>query len=406
MPKFSYLAKDASGGNIREVVDMASTQEVISSLHERKLIPLSVTPLSARVIFKERKEKGARKGRLKVGEIAIFFRQLSTMLRAGVNIIDALDDLSEGIGNLALQEVLKQVKQDISRGDSFSVALAKHPRAFSTLTVSMVEAGEASGNLDMVLGDLATYLEDEMALRRKVKAATSYPIFISAFFGGAIIFVTFFLLPRFKDIFAEMGVDLPIFTRVVMGISSFMLRNIHFGLGLVIVFVFFFIAYKRTPRGGYHLDRLKLKIPLAGKFLVKVALGRFSQTLSTLQRGGVSILTSLEIAGRTSGNIYLNRSIEVVHRGLIKGGLVSEGMAKNVIFPRMMVRMVIVGEETGRMEEMLDRVYEFYREEVETTIAMMSTIIEPLLIIVLGLIVGVTVLAIYLPIFHMAAVTH
>lgn len=404
MPQFSYLAKNVSGGNVREVVNMTSVQEVISSLHERKLIPISVTPLSARVIFKERKERGVRKGRLQAGDIAILFRQLSTMLRAGVNIINILDDMSEGVSSLALQEILVQVKRSIHQGDSLSVALAKHPKAFSSLVVSMVEAGEASGNLDTVLGDLAIYLESEMSLRRKVKAATSYPLFIGVFFMGAITFVTFFLLPRFRDIFAEMGVDLPIFTRVVMGISSFLLQNILYGLGLVVVLIFLFISYKRTPGGSYQLDRLKLKIPLAGKFLHKVALGRFSQTLSTLQRGGVSILSSLEIAGRTSGNIYFSRAIKAVHQGLIKGGLVSEGLAKNVVFPRMMVRMVMVGEETGSMEEMLGRVHEFYREEVEAAIATMSAVIEPLLIVIMGVIVGVTVLAIYLPIFQMAAV--
>ncbi len=406
MPKFSYLAKDVAGGNIREVVDMASAGEVISSLRERGLIPLSVTPLSARTIFKERKDRPGKGGRLKAGAIAIFFRQLATMLRAGVNLIDAIDDLSEGMENLSLQSILHQVKEDISRGNSLSGALAKHPKAFSTLAISLVEAGEESGSMDTVLSDLATYMENEIALRRKVKAATSYPIFVSVFFLGAIAFVVFFLLPKFKEIFSSMKVQLPLFTRIVMGVNSFLLRNIPWGLGIAVIFIALFVAYQRTPSGRYNLDRLKLKVPVFGTFLQKVALGRFSQTLSTLQRGGVSILTALEIAGRTSGNLFINRSIEVVHRGLVQGGLVSEGMAKNVIFPRMMVRMVIVGEETGRMDEMLDRIYEFYRDEVDAAIAVMSAVIEPLLMIILGMIVGTTVLAIYLPIFKLAGAIH
>ena len=402
MPKFSYLAKDASGGNIRELVDMASAGEVISSLHSRGLIPISVTPVSARTIFKERKERPRKGGRIKARDIAAFFRQLSVMLSAGVNLIDSIDDLSEGEGNLSLQMILQQVKKDISRGDSLSEALSKHRKVFPFLTISMVKAGEKSGNLDAVLSDLSTYLENNLALRRKVKSATSYPLFISFFFLGAITFVTFFLLPRFQDIFSEMEVDLPLFTRVVLGASSLALRNLPWGLGIAVVLIVSLLAYTRTAAGHYHLDHFKLKIPLLGKFLQKVALGRFSQTLSTLQRGGVPILSSLEIAGNTSGNLFLNRAIEAVHRGLIKGGLVSEGLAKNVIFPKMMVRMVIVGEETGKMEEMLNRVYEAYRDEVEAAIASMSAIIEPILIVIMGVIVGVTVLAIYLPIFKIA----
>ncbi|MBT9132564.1 MAG: Type II secretion system protein F [Firmicutes bacterium] len=401
MPRFSYIAKDTSGGNFHEVVDMASVGEVISSLRRRGLIPLSITPVSARTIFKER--KGEQKGgRLRAGDIAAFFRQLSTMLGAGVSLADAVDDLSEGVGNIALQRILQEVKKDISRGDSFSRALSKHQKVFSFLTTSMVNAGEESGNLDGVLADLSTYLENEMALRRKIKSATSYPIFIGFFFLGATAFVTFFLLPRFRAIFAEMGVDLPLFTRIVLGISSFLVSNIIWGCGIVVLIIIFFVVYSRTSAGHYNLDYLKLKIPFVGKFLQQVALGRFSQTLSTLQRGGIPILTSLEIAGHTSGNLFLTRAIEAVHRGLVKGGMVSEGLAKNVIFPRMMVRMVMVGEETGKMEEMLDRVHKAYQDEVESAITSMSAIIEPLLIVILGAIVGVTVLAIYLPIFRIA----
>ncbi|HOM27681.1 MAG TPA: type II secretion system F family protein, partial [bacterium] len=346
--------------------------------------------------------KPKKRGRVSLGEIAIFSRQLATMLDAGVPIIDAISDLKEQTINKYFAYALENIRKDIQTGSNFSSAISKYPNIFSPLYVALVKSGEESGNLVGVMTELSSYIEDQIILLRKLRQALSYPAVIFLFFIGVISFVFLFLIPKFQSIFSSFGAKLPGLTLIVFKISGLFLKFLPFILIFLVLFGIFLFFYRNTKSGRYWIDSVKLKFPLIGKLVIKISLSRFSRSLSTLLSGGVSINSALEIVAATSGNIIIEDIVKKIRKGVIEGKVLNEEMKKYKIFPPILVRMVRVGEETGRLEDMLNRVSKFFRDEVDATVNILTSIIEPILIIGLGIIVGIVVLAIYLPIFKLA----
>ncbi|MCM8815064.1 MAG: type II secretion system F family protein [Candidatus Omnitrophica bacterium] len=349
------------------------------------------------------KKKAPGKGKVSLPEMALFSRQLATMLEAGISIIDAIGDLASQTQNKYFSYVLSDIAGEIREGASFSTALSKHPKVFSQLYVALVLSGEESGNLVEVLKDLSSELEDQLTLLRKVRQAVSYPVVILIFFVAVVAFVFLYLVPKFQEIFESFGAQLPLFTKIILQISRFSLKFFPFLLLGIILFAIFFQFYRKTPDGRKKIDTIKLRLPVFGDLFLKVSLSRFSRSLATLLQGGVSIIAALDIVARTTGNAILEEYIRRVKGGVTKGELLGNEMKKYRIFPVMMVRMVTVGEETGRTDDMLNRISKFFRDEVDVTLNVLSSILEPVLIIGLGVIVGTVVLAIYLPIFKLAA---
>jgi len=401
MAKYRYIARDNSGRRIEGVIEASSDIAVISRLRTQNLFPVEVFEVTRKYI-QSKKEKNFFIKKVNLKELAIFTRQMSVMLSSGVPIIETLDDLSSQTSNKYFSSVLQSIKKSISQGSSFSQALSQFPKIFSPLYVALVRSGEESGNLAETLGEIAKNLEDQLEMISKTKQALSYPAFVSFFFVVVISFVFLFLIPRFQKIFESFGAKLPVFTLIILKISSALVRFLPFVLLFILFLSILFFLFKKTEKGKYIIDSIKLKSPVFGNIMWKIALSRYARTLSTLLSGGVPIVSALEIVGKITGNLIIERTIQKVKNGVVKGGLLGEEMRKYKIFPVMLSRMVSVGEETGKTEDMLNRASQFFKDEVDATLNILSSILEPILIIVLGFIVGTVVLAIYLPIFKLA----
>jgi type IV pilus assembly protein PilC len=404
MPVFKYSAKDGSGKKMEGTLEAASSHELVNTLRGKGLTVVSIEA-------KAGGEKGGQEsppthGKVKLGQLAVCYRQIATMLEAGVPIVSTIEDIADQSENRSLGQVLGDVAHRIKNGSSFSEALKKYPRIFSPLVVNMASTGEESGNLPTIMEDLASYVEDQVALIRQVKGAVTYPIFIAGFFVLCVSFVIFFLLPKFQAIFCSFGAQLPPLTLIVLGISSFIIRNIVYELAFLGALIAGFIAYGRTDRGKHSYARLKISFPIFGNLFHKVVLSRFCRSLATLIEGGVSVIQSLSISSRASGNILVEDFVSETIAGIEKGSNVSSELKKSSLFPKMMVKMIQVGEESGTVPKMLMRLSKFYNEEVRVAVSALTSIIEPLLIIVLGGFVLIVVLAIYLPIFQIAGTMH
>jgi type IV pilus assembly protein PilC len=402
MAKFYYIARDLTGKRTEGVIESDNIGNVVINLRRKNLTPVEINIIEEKGITKIEKKERRKRGRVSLGELAIFSRQFATMLDAGVSIIDILSDLSEQTLNKYFKEVLENIKKDIQAGSNFSNAISKYPNIFSPLYVALVKSGEESGNLVGVMSELSSYIEDQIVLLRKLRQALSYPAVILVFFIGVVSFVFLFLIPKFQSIFSSFGAKLPGLTLLIFKISQIFLKFLPLFIGFIFLLAIFIYFYRNTKTGRWQIDLLKLKFPLIGKLMHKIALSRFSRSLSTLISGGVSINSALEIVAGTTGNVIIEDFIKKVRKGVIGGKALNEEMKKYKIFPPILVRMVRVGEETGRLEDMLNRVSKFFRDEVDATINILTSIIEPVLIIGLGIIVGIVVLAIYLPIFKLA----
>lgn len=405
MAKYFYVARDSNGKRREGMIEADSNTAVIGILRRQQFVPVEIKLVGERggLVGITEKKKVYRKGKVSLAEMALFSRQLATMLEAGIPILDSIQDLAEQTPNKYFSYVLKDISSEVREGSSFSRALSRHPKVFSQLYIALVLSGEESGNLVEVLKDLSSELEDQLTLLRKVRQAVSYPIVILIFFVGVVAFVFLYLVPKFQEIFESFGAQLPLFTRIILEISRFSLKFFPFLLGCIILFGILFSLYRKTPDGNRRIDSFKLRLPVFGDLFLKVSLARFSRSLATLLQGGVSIIAALDIVAKTSGNAILEDYIRKIKEGVTGGELLGNEMRKYRIFPTMMVRMVTVGEETGRTDDMLTRVSKFFRDEVDVTLNILSSILEPILIIGLGVIVGTVVLAIYLPIFKLAA---
>jgi type IV pilus assembly protein PilC len=363
----------------------------VSQLRRQKLIVVKV----------DEEQRKKRRGRIKTRDIVIFTRQFSTMINAGLPLVQALDILSKQSENKALQDVTRQVVYDVESGNTVADALRKHPNAFSDLYVNMVAAGEAGGILDTILMRLATFLEKSDALMGKVKSAMVYPAVISSVAAIAIMVLLIFVIPVFENMFASVNLALPLPTRVVIMLSKFLTRY-WWALGVGGYGAVFLIQrYYATSNGRLNIDKFMLQIPVLGDLLRKSAVSRFTRTLGTLISSGVSILDGLEITARTAGNRVIHDAIMESRASIAGGDTISAPLQKSAVFPAMVISMIAVGEQTGGLDEMLSKIADFYDTEVDTAVGALLSLMEPVMIVFLGIVVGGMVVAMYLPIFDM-----
>jgi type IV pilus assembly protein PilC len=402
MPVFSYKAKGADGSVVEGTVDAEEQKTAVARLRDQKLVILEIgektsSPLDGlKALFKV-------KGKVYTRDLVLFSRQLSTLVSAGVPIVQSLAILENQAENPAFKEVLNAVRGDIESGLSISDALRKHPDAFPELYTSMIKAGELGGILDTILERLTAYLESSEALRAKVKSAMMYPIIILSICFVITVFLLTFVIPRFATIFESFGAQLPWLTQALLDLSTFVKSPVHF-IGIALSPVALWYGYKRvnkTAAGQKFIDSQTLKLPLFGIILKKVAVARFTRTLGTLIKSGVPILQALETVAATAGNVVIAEAVLGARESIREGGHLSDPLKKSGVFPNMVTAMISVGEETGALDAMLSKIADFYDQEVDTAVKGLTSLIEPIVIVVMGAIVGTIVAAMFLPMFGM-----
>ncbi|MBW1785803.1 MAG: type II secretion system F family protein, partial [Deltaproteobacteria bacterium] len=342
--------------------------------------------------------------KVKPKDLVIFTRQFSTMIDAGLPLLQGLTILSQQTENKTLKTTLKQVTKDVESGSSLAEGLKKSPKIFDSLFVNLVDAGEVGGILDTIMRRLADYMEKIEKLRKKIKGAMTYPIIVLIVAILVIAVILIFVIPVFEELFRGAGAALPAPTQVVVWLSRFMKGNVHWALLGLGVFVVFFRWYRGTVRGRKQTDALVLKLPIFGPLLIKVAIARFTRTLGTMITSGVPILNALDITAKTSGNVVLEEVIYEVRASIAEGQTIAEPLSENNIFPPMVVQMIAVGEATGALDTMLEKIAEFYDDEVDAAVDTLTTMLEPLLMLFLGGAVGGMIISMYLPIFKLAGV--
>lgn len=389
MPTFSYTARTAQGERRAATLEAANREDAVAELRRLRLAVVTLQEVTRR----------PRTGTVSLRDIVVFTRQFSTMIDAGLPLVQALGILAKQSENPVLQGVIRQVVFDVESGRTVADALAKHPRAFSELYVSMVAAGEAGGILDTILLRLATFLEKSDALVRKVKSALIYPCVILGIAVAAVAILLVVVIPTFQEMFASVGLVLPLPTRLVIALSAALQAYWWAFLGILAGLI---VAVRRTygsPRGRLAIDRLLLATPIVGDLIRKTAVSRFTRTLGTLVSAGVSILDGLEITAKTAGNRVVADAILASRSSIAGGDTIAAPLARSQVFPPMVISMIAVGEQTGGLDEMLRKIADFYDDEVDTAVSGLLSIVEPVLIVALGLIVGGMVVAMYLPIF-------
>ena len=396
---YTYKIRDKSGQIKDGEMEGASQAAVAKALRDRGLNPLSVDEKKESGLQKEIKIPGFS-DRIKVKDVAVFSRQFATMINSGLSLLRSLNILAEQTQNAALAKVILEIKAEIEKGSTLSEALAKFPKAFSTLYVAMVKAGEIGGVLDETLIRLADTIEAQVELRSKIRSAMMYP---TAVMGLVLLIVTamlIFIVPMFENLYADLGGQLPVPTRILIVLSTLITKYWYLAMFGSIGTVVGFKKWKATPKGRARFDAIKLKIPVFGPLIHKTAIARFSHSMAALTRTGVPMLQALDIVAATSGNDVVARAVLDVQASVKEGESLSAPLKNHPVFPPMVVQMMSVGEETGALDTMLEKVGEFYDKEVETMVDGLTSLIEPLLIVVLGITVGGMLVALYLPMFN------
>jgi type IV pilus assembly protein PilC len=395
MAMFQYTARTLKGELKSGEVDLPSRDDVIAHLRKNRMVVVQVRPAPKKIKL----SFGA--GRIKTRDVVIMTRQFATMINSGLPLVQALDILAQQTENKALAEVTRQVVYDVESGNTLADAMRKHPKAFTDLFVNMVAAGEAGGILDTILLRLAQFLEKNDAIVRKVKGAMVYPLVIMSVAGIAITVLLIFVIPTFQNMFASVNLELPLPTRVVIGASN-VLKHYWWLMGAIAAGTVFAITrYYKTVPGKLQIDTLLLTMPVLGDLLRKSAVSRFTRTLGTLISSGVSILDGLEITARTAGNQVIHNAVMASRASIASGETIAAPLQKSRVFPPMVISMIAVGEQTGGLDEMLSKIADFYDEEVDAAVSTLISLMEPIMIVVLGVIVGGMVVAMYLPIFDM-----
>jgi type IV pilus assembly protein PilC len=395
---FAYRALDADGALCEGAVEGESESVAVERVRRMGLRPVSLEAKREKLGARELHLPFARR-RVKAADLAMATRQLSTMLGAGLSLLRALTVLAEQTPSDVLRDTLRTVRADVESGESLSAALAKHPRVFSLFYVSMVTVGESAGILDRVLSQVASSVERTVEVRRKVRSAMTYPVVVIAMVFTVIFAMLFFVVPVFADIYDDLDGTLPLPTRILVGVSSALTTYFPHFVVAAGLSVWALRRYGRTERGGRAFDRLKLRIPVFGPILAKAAITRMATTLSVLIRAGVPILDALDIAKATAGNAMFADALDDAQNGVRRGESLADPLRRHGVIPPMVAQMVAVGEETGAVDELLARVGEFYELEVQTSVDSLASVIEPVLIAVMGVVIGSIVLALYLPMF-------
>ncbi len=397
---FLWSGKTSKGEVLTGEYEAADKAAVTEYLRKRRIVITSVR--------KKAKSPGVggmfQKKSVGVKDLSVFTRQFATMVNAGLPLVQCLDVLGRQLDKPHFKEVVMQVTADVEGGATLAEAMQKHPKVFSDLYSNMIAAGEAGGILDTILGRLAIFLEKADALQRKVKGAMTYPVIVLTVAGGACIFMLMFVIPVFAKMFSDFGGTLPAPTRIVMNLSNF-IRHYWWALGGGAVAVtFLFKRYRATTSGRRATDKLATKIPILGPVVLKSSIARFTRTLGTLIGSGVPILQGLEITARTAGNKLIQEAIEETARSISQGETIAKPLRESGVFPPMVVQMIGIGEQTGALDEMLSKIADFYDDEVDAAVEALTAAIEPIMIVLMGTMVGGMLVAMYLPMFKMSSV--
>lgn len=398
MPVYKYKAIDVSGNSVQGIVDAES----IKTANE-KLKKQGVYLSSLKEVNRIKSRKFFPFGRVSISELAISTRQFSTLISAGLPLEASLSALSEQAEDQKLKEVLTQVKDNVSEGSSLANALNEHPTVFPDLYINLVKAGEASGTLDVVLLRLADFLEKQSALKSKVRSALIYPIFMFFIGMAVVLFMVSFVIPRISKIFEDSQKALPFITVVLIETSNFISQNFIVILILFVAISLLIFRFKNTPRGKMFFDRMALKIPIFGKITSMVVISRFTRTLGTLIASGIPLLDALKISGAVIGNSVYLETLDSVSQNVREGSSLAKPLRDSEVFPPLVTRMIAVGEQTGEMEEMLSKIADIYDQQVETTVSTLTTLLEPVMILGIGAVMGFIVFAILLPIFDLTS---
>ncbi|MCP5069780.1 MAG: type II secretion system F family protein [bacterium] len=431
MPSFKYSAVGSDGRTVRGNLDATSQTECLEELRRRSLMPLKVElksaasgksaakPSRAPAQAKNPKAKGAkpkRKGGIltmdltiggmkpgvkKWDEVVIFTRQLATMISAGIPILESLEILQEQAQSPQFSMLLDRVIEDVRGGQDMSTAFGKYPKTFSEVYVAMIRAGEASGQIDDILDRLADYLEASQKLKQEIKSAMTYPVVSLVMISGITAFLMIGIVPKFKDVFASLDVPLPALTKGVLAISDYCVENYGMVFLVIAVIIGLLAIYKKTDKGAWQWDWLMLHLPVFGTLFQKVGLSRFAKTFSTMIKSGVPILGALEIVADTSGNRIISDAVLNARENVRQGESLAEPLSTSPVFPPMVTRMIGIGEKTGSLEQLLEKISEFYDDQVSATVKQLTSLIEPLMIAVMGIMVGTICLSVFLPIFEL-----
>jgi type IV pilus assembly protein PilC len=394
---FLWEGKDRRGKKVKGRSMAATEQAVRADLRRQGVVPTRIR--------KQRARPFSGKSKITTGDIAIFSRQLATMLAAGIPLVQAFEIVGNGHENAAMQKLILGIKSDVEGGSALAEALAKQPLYFDDLFISLVEAGEQAGALETLLEKIATYKEKTEAVKKKIKKALTYPaaVLVVAFIVTTILLI--FVIPAFEDLFQGFGADLPTFTRMVIDLSIFVRTNGFFlAVGLAAAIGAFFYFKKRSKAMRHFLDRMSLKIPVIGPILQKAAVARYARTLSTMFSAGVPLVEALESVAGATGNIVYEQGVLKMRDEVATGQRLQQAMENTNLFPNMVIQMIAVGEESGSLDDMSAKVADFYEEDVDNAVDNLSSLLEPLIMAILGVLVGGLVIAMYLPIFKMGSV--
>ena len=395
---FAYKVRDPQGKLVSGTLEAESVAIVAGKLRQMGFVPVSIESNGKKAIARDIRIPGFS-GRIKLKEVAVFSRQFATMINSGLTLLRALSILSEQTTNKELARIIGEVRKDVERGVALSVAMGKHPKAFSNLYVAMVRSGEMGGSLDAVLTRLATTIEKQVALRRKVKSAMTYPIVVGVIVVLILMAMLIFVVPMFKGMYADLNSKLPAPTLILLTVSNIFKKFfplVALGVGLL---VWWIRRWAKTDAGRRTLDVVKLRVPVFGQLNHKTALARFSRSLAALVRAGVPILDALEIVSQTSGNVVISDAVADTQTAVKAGESLARPLESHSVFPPMVTQMISVGEETGALDELLEKIADFYEAEVEAMVEALTSLIEPLLIVVMGVTVGGMVVALYMPMF-------
>ncbi len=403
MKNYKYIARDSSGERKEGLKQAASSSDVLGWLREQGFTPVSVNEMAVTVEKPRQKKRGKR---IKSADLAALCWQLTTMVEGGIPVTGALETISADIDNSALQQILRDIVDKMHNGETFSNSVSAYPKVFNRLSCAMILAGETGGNLPESLKRLAEYFDNRDKLARKVKGAMAYPIFVFSFIVVIVIFIMTFIIPRFRSIFDQFGGELPAFTRAFMGFYDIVRFNVFYIMGTAFVLIFVGVtAYTKSKKGHYIFSRIALSIPLIGKIISQAFIVVFCRTMATLLASGVSVLEVLEILSAMTDNDIIKTAIVETKESVVGGANISSSLAASGFFPNMVVKMIQVGEESGSLARVLDRTSNYYERKVDSMITTVMSLLEPVMIVTVGGIVLVVVLALYLPIFSMSAVS-
>ncbi len=400
MPVFKYKVRNNLGKITDGTLDVESEAAATAALRQKRLEVISVAPLSPlEVLWNALNKKG---GKVTTKDVVIFSRQFSTMINAGLPILQGLNIVAEQAENPDFRVVMGKIRDDISNGIPLSDAMNKHPKAFNTLYVNMVKAGEQGGILDIIFERLSEYMEKAEGVTRKVKSAMMYPMVVMFVAVLVVVFLMIKVVPTFAEVFSSMGAKLPLPTLMVMGLSNFLSSwKAFLLLAFLIIFFVLLTLYRKTATGAYNWDKFILKLPVFGVLAQKAAVAKFARTFGTLIKSGVPIMDALETVGKTSGNLVVERALQRARDSVREGKTLTQPLKDSTVFPPMVTQMINVGEETGALDTMLGKIADFYEEEVDSAVEGLTSIIEPILIVFLGLTFGFIVVAMFMPMFEL-----